>query len=72
MVFICNAKVLHAGCVVDRSDAPERQGVDQQGLASSSVIARWLQERRWPRAAKLVMMYVKQNRWETKRATCLI
>lgn len=40
-------KVLHAGCVVDHGDAPERQGVDQQGLASSSVIARWLQERRW-------------------------
>lgn len=67
-----HSTVLLAGCVVDHGDAPERQGVDQQGLASSSVIARWLQERRWPRAAKLVMMYVKQNRWETKRATCLI
>lgn len=42
-------------------DGPERQGVDQQGLASSSVIAKWLQEQRGPRTAKLVMMYVKQN-----------
>lgn len=72
MVFISIPRCCIAGCVVDHGDALERQGVDQEGLASSSVIARWLQERRWARAAKLVMMYVKQKRWETKRATCLI
>lgn len=48
-----HSNVLLAGCVVDRSDAPERQGVEQQGLASSSVIARWLQERRWQAGPEL-------------------
>lgn len=66
-------KVLLARCVVGHGDGPERQAVS--GSAGPSELLRnseVVQERRWPQAAKLVMMYVKQNRWETKRATCLI